>query len=260
MSQIDPTTQKTDSRAKVAITVNIGSLGNPEKTKSATRQLVQLAAEHHLPVTWAVDSADQLPWVAPIQKGSDKHCIALLVDDSWAGPEVSQSAFRDQLASRLEAFSRQPTAVLIRSTCNSRPWLEQLTQQGLTTVLVDSSDIRANKDRNQVTPRPMPWGLWKLSSNAYLPIRKRWFRFAPSVALQHGSCESASSGMHVIIHTQQLAEQGRGALQQIRRLLHKISWAKSARELNVVTAEDWVRAVTENSTVRPQRSILRIAA
>ncbi len=265
MSRLDITsTERTEKRAKIAITVDLGEMCALDKDRSHIKSLVQLIGDHHFPVTWAVDSAKHLPWVAPLQNGSDKQDIAMIVADSWASPEGSQNAFRDQLSRRLEAFQREgitPTAVLIRSTCNARSRLGPLAQHGLATVLADASHGRARRNRHDVAPRPIPWGLWELSTNVNLPTRNRWLRFAFSMRLpKSGRTSTASSGMHGMIHAQQIAAQGRGAMQQVRQFLHKVAWARSARNLDVVTAADWTATAAENSTVRPQRSILRIAA
>lgn len=267
MTRIDfPQQQPGITRPSVALTVDMGDVGNAEWEVAAVRQLVQLVGEHHLDTTWVVDHACQLSWVATLQNSSTRHELAL--NTTWAMPGLSASQFQRQLRERWELCEQVdvvPTAVYSPKPEPLRQRLNHLIRYGLTTCVIGHpTDVKLDRTQSgwpDCYPHPLPLGLWQLPITMRLPCERSWLRFTPARRLPGaGRSRSSGAGMHVLIVAEQVVARGSSGLREIDHFLRKVAWASSADQLEVITAAQWTSKMAHRAVATPQRSILHIAA
>jgi len=152
-----------NAKPRIALTVDMGTIGCLSENSAAVRQFIQWVGEHHLNTTWVVDQARQLSWVATLQDRTTRHEVAL--NFNWATPELSRSQFQEELDKRWDACKQvaiQPTTAYSRDPESLRTRLSQLAPRGLTTWITDlpqrTKSGRLHPSFSTCVPRPLPRG------------------------------------------------------------------------------------------------------
>jgi hypothetical protein len=251
---------------RIALTVDLGTVGSAGDNVTAIRQFVQLVGEHHLDTTWAVSHPCQLSWVATLQNSSTSHDLAINI--TWATPDLSQTKFQQRFCNQWQACERVgivPTTVYSPSPNFLWQQLSHMSQYGLTACIIgqpmETKQGRWQRGSSECIPRPLPLGLWQLPTTERIPNQRSWLRSTPAHRLP-GTKRSRTvmPDMHVLIGAEQVLAHRSSGMKQLDHFLRKASWASSAEQLDVITVTEWATAMAHHTISKPQRSILRIAA
>jgi hypothetical protein len=262
---VSPLQQAGKAEPRIALTVDMGTMGSRGDNVTAVRQFVQLVGEHHLDTTWVVAHPSQLSWVTTLQNNSTRHDLAINI--TWATLDLSQSKFQRQFHRQWQACERVgivPTTVYSPTRDILQHHLSRIAQYGLTTCIFGlPTEAKLGRWQSGVTecvPRPLPLGLWQLPTTERIPNQRSWLRSVPANRLP-GARRSRSSmrDMHVLIGAELVLAGKNGGLKQLDHFLRKAAWANSAGQLEVITATEWATTVARHAVTTPQRSILRIA-
>ncbi len=245
---------------KVSFLINLGSCEAEGANVARLRHLVHLFRGHRLPATWSASGA-HCAQLLQDQSSSVTQEMALIVDPSWSALQISAKRFRDELCRRLQSLAGcrgvSPSLVtgdsaLLRSRANL------LAKQGIQAIV---TELPARG--SSAKPRPLPCGLWQLAANVRIPQRRLSFRWLPMRRIsvkQLVTPPYAASGAIVLVESEELQRISARGLQSFEKLLREVSWYASRRQLVVSTISEIVAELATHHEVKPQRSILRVAA
>jgi hypothetical protein len=236
---------------RLAFVINLSRADQTGSTLARTKHLVHSFHCHRLPATWAVADAMQARLV--LDSAAVTQQIGLAWDAKLSGPRCGE-----QLAHRLALLSSVsgPTSLLVGDYGAFSSRLSILADLGIRAIFTNSAPEAA-----PLKPRPLPCGMWLVAPRVHLPKRRRLSWLPTRQATLKELLASACDGITLVsITASQWEQAGARAMQALERLLRDISWSSSRGEVQVATVADVVSELTARHTVKPQRSILRLAA
>ena len=252
---------QTASVPQVAFVVNLGPVESTESHIARIHHLVHLFQGHRLPATWAVADAQRMHPLGTQQTLAKMDELALTVDDHWSASQMPKSRFREELIARLaalQAAGAAATTLVVGKPQLLRSRTAVLAEQGIRAVLTGSVE-RSTEAKS----RPLPCGLWQLAPNVQVPQLRRlplWWPFHRTSARQLIAAGTATGAIIVAVQSAQLGRSSARSLQQIEKLLREVAWAASRNQLALTTVGQIVAELAIAREVKPQRSILRLAA
>jgi hypothetical protein len=244
---------------KVAFLINLAQADSPRPNRARLRHLVHLFHGHRVAATWAVADASQTRLLGDSLTSSTISEIALTVNNTWGGAEVSHSRFGNELSSRLAGLTKatgaRPTLV-VGDLGALRTRMTTLSEQGIRAIC--SSTSQATDTTNS---RPLPCGLWQMSPSVRWPKRRlsRWLP-SRSTSLKDLTTSAAEGAILVSVESAELERVSARGLQSFEKLLREVSWSASRSQMQIATLSEIVADLASSREVKPQRSILRTAA
>ncbi len=245
---------------KIAFVVDLADTNPDEADKARLLHLVHLFSGHRLPATWIVGTAERARLLRKQHSASASNEVALRIDMQRLSPLSSHSQFRTELGSQIAALSaaaetRAQLVVGDPQLLRSRAAI--LAEQGIEGVFFDQQDRSS-----PAKPRPLPCGLWQFRPSVSLTQKRRLVSLLlgrhPTVK-RLVAIESAETQL-LMVRSAELGRTGAGGLQRLEKLLREISWAASRDQLLVSTVRNTLAELSNQRAVKPQRSILRVAA
>lgn len=246
---------------RVAFVINLGPAESDGPQVARVHHLIHLFHGHRLPATWEVADAERVRLLQTKQISTDVDELALTVDAHWCGQQVSKTRFRNELIERLARLQTAGTAattLVVSETPIPRNHVAILAEQGIRAILTGSVERCVT-----AKPRPLPRGVWQLAPNVLVPQKHRfplWLPLHRTTARQLIAAGTAGGTTIVGVQSAQLGRSSARSLQQIEKLLREVAWAASRNQLVPVTVGQIVAELTIAHEVKPQRSILRLAA
>lgn len=216
--------------------------------------LIHLFRGYRLPATWAVADAAQ----ARLLRDAAAHRIALTLDGSLTSPAQSAARFGRELSHRLaglaDACGTPDLVVGDHGLLASR--MATLSELGIRAIFTSSAPAAA-----PLKPRRLPCGMWLLAPRVQLP-KRRFSRWLPmrATSLKELLASACDGNILASVAADECEQAGVRAMQNLETLLRDVSWSATSGQLQVATISEVVADLTERNAVKPQRSILRVAA
>ncbi len=244
---------------RVAFVINLAQTDSRKPNLARLRHLVHLFRGHRVAATWAVADASRARLLRDSSPSSAASEIALTVDASWGAAHLSHTRFGNELDNRLAGLTNSAgttPALVVGDLGLLRSRMTNLSERGIRAVFTSRPSASV-----AIKSRPLPCGLWQLVPNVRWPKRSlsRWL---PS---RHTSIReliaSASEGSILVsVESAELERVGARGLQTFEKLLREVSWSASRGQMLISTVSEIVADLVSRREVKPQRSILRLAA
>ncbi len=244
---------------RVAFVINLAPTDSPRPNLARLRHLVHLFRGHRVAATWAVADASWARLLRDSSPSSAATEIALTVDDTWGAAHLSHLRFGNELGNRLAglANSAGTTPTLVVGDLSSlRSRMTNLSEQGIQAIFASwPSASVATKSR------PLPCGLWQLVPSVRWPKRRlsRWLPSRPT-SVRDLMASASEGSILVSVESAELERVGARGLQTFEKLLREVSWSASRGQMLISTVSEIVADLVSRREVKPQRSILRLAA
>ncbi len=246
---------------RVAFVLNLGVSETTDTSAARIQHLIHLFQGHRLPATWVISDTKCAKLLASQRTASSMITeFALTVDGPWSDVNTSPSAFRSELADRcaaIRAMTGRSIKLVAGNPQSLRVRAALLAEQGIAGI------FSPQQDNASARSRPLPCGLWQLELSVRIPQVRRfsqWFISRRFSAKQLISASSLGETTLVAVDTGKLGISNARSLQAFEKMLCEVSWAASRNQLAVTTAGEVVAELTSQQAVKPQRSILRVAA
>ena len=244
---------------RVAFVINLAADDSQQLGLSRLHHLIHLFSSHRVSATWAIGDASTAQILREQTDASEAHQVALNMQALNAGSKSSSRGFTQQISqelARLAAVMGQTPSVVLGNSARLRSRLVLLSQLGIETILSDSSD-KASRGRS----RPLPCGMWQLTPCMQLPhtrILDRLTRRGPSVREMIASAVDATT--LVRINANEFEKLSARSMQTFEKLLREVSWAASRGQIEQSPLAEIVGNLRQRRQMKPQRSIMRVAA
>lgn len=247
--------------ARVSFVIHLDSRGCRAEDVARIRQMARLFHRRRFLTTWSAPgcySLELLQHNGILQAGDD-----FALDVSHFAPSNSLTAheFRDEFHKRLSAIhssAAQQVRQIVGQPIALRRYGAILAEQGIRGVIVKSDQVATHADR----PLPLPCGLWQVNVGIEIPPRG-WL---PGIFSGTGRAIKRLADRHrrdtvllVGIRAEPFVRSHARGMEQLNRLLQKISLAASQQEIRVVRSTEIVQEMVAQRSPRPQQSILRAA-
>ena len=243
---------------RVAFVINLAPSNSRQLSPTRLRHLIQLFESQRITATWAASDASTLK---PLREQSDRQLlrdVALKLEAKSSLPKGPARDFNAAITAQIQSLScvtgSAPSAV-VGDASQLRHRSTILSQIGIEAI-VDTS--RAAQQRR---PRAIGCGIWQLSTALQLPMvgwKQRLLRRKPST---RQIPELASEGFAVVsIDATALEQHSLRHMQSIEKFLKETSWAASRGQLEIVSLGEIAAGLNSQNQVKPQQSILRVAA
>jgi len=246
---------------QLAFVLNLGVSEATETSTARIQHLVHLFQGHRLPATWVVADTQCAKLLAVQHTASSTTTeLALAVRGRWSDTEVPPSTFRRELADRcaaIRAMADRSVQLVAGDPELLRSRAALFAEQGIGGIL------STEEDQATTGSRPLPCGLWQLELNVRIPQVRRisqWFTGRRVSAKQLISASSQGETTIVAVETGKLGTSSARSLRAFEKMLRDVSWAASRNQVAVTTAGAVVAELSSQRAVKPQRSILRVAA
>ena len=194
--------------------------------------------------------------------------LALLADESWAGPTAQRQLFAAGLGGRMFRAASAGYAIrtLIFPGAVQETFSDLLVKHGIDVVRGNPSDLQPRRKRSilsrfsgaassrLVAPRSVRFGLWDVPCSVSLPgtpgsVLRAWIDRA-----------SESRGIvHLRIDVPALLRDTRGGLLELGRLVEHAASRRDARRLRVATLSELADSIRRRRAT-PSQSILKTRA
>ena len=246
---------------RVAFVLNLGVNEASQPDTARLKHLTHLFQGHRLPATWVVEDAQHAKMLAPQRTASPITTeVALAIEGLWSEVETPPTVFRKELNSRCAAVrAAAESSIELVAGCPQqlRTKASLLSEQGIRGIL------SSTEDRNAPNSRSLPCGLWQLEYQLRIPQKRSitsWFS-TRSVSLKKLISADASRETAIVaVDTSQLGNSSARSLQAFEKMLREVSWAASRNQIAVTTAGAVIAELSNHRAVKPQRSILKVAA
>jgi hypothetical protein len=241
---------------RLAFVINLAQFKHAGAPWARVKHLMHLFHGHRLPATWAVADADQGTLLQDAAAAA--HQIALVLDENWADSRQSKARFRQELGRRLAMLSHVNAAprVVVGDHNSLSGRMTILAERGIRAVFADAA-----RQTPPFKPRPLPHGIWLLAPQVRWP-KRRILRWLPGRATSLKELLQTACDGHVLvaIAAAEWEQTGVRGMQSPEKLLREVSWSASRGDVRVVTVAEIVAELSARHAVKPQRSILRLAA
>ncbi len=245
--------------SKVAFVVNLGNDETTRPSAARARHLAHLFHGYRLPATWAIDSAKRAAILQDRQLAPNDIDLALTIGGRHASAQLPSKQFqrelRQQLAA-LESITGRTTTLALGDGPRLGTRASILAGQGIRAII-------SNVVGPSSVAQPLACGLWRLEPRVEMPSTRRMWGLLPArrfSARQLVAVGRSAATNLVMIDSSELCRGHARGLQSLDRLLREVSWAASRKQLAVVTVNEIVAGLAGRDEVKPQRSILRVAA
>ena len=221
----------------------------------AAKNLALLLEKRKIPATWRLArpaAAGETPWMLGIRV---RHEIALLLEDNWAGPSASRSAFTRELAWRLnsaKASGIEVSTIAARNELASHR-LEIVARQQAQVVCDDSAATG-----RPVRLAPLRFGLSRAPVSVSLPRQRALFA-ASALRLCRKVIDQAVKRQqiaHVLIDSAVVGEDA-GQFALVDQVFAHAARLYDQRQLTIDTPR--VLALKGKQKSAPAKSIMRAA-
>jgi hypothetical protein len=231
---------------------------------AVTRQLVDLADSHRLPVTWAVSDPAYSAATSRVLRSEVDHELAILGDSNWLGPTAGRTRFARELARRVSqarAAGIHVKTVVPRVASVARH-IDLVVKHQISAI--SGVAPPAGSNRQSPVPRAVHYGVWELPVTGRMPIDAG--RILP-LAWSHWKvwrrirCDlAAAANYHLMIDAPALAEKGPAEVQAVGRLMRRVADLRSRGLVRIETLGAAAQRLSAVPAASPQQSILRRAA
>jgi len=244
---------------RVAFVINLAQANSPKPNLARLRHLVHLFRGHRVAATWAVADAARARLLQDSSSNSAASEIALSVDDTWAAAHLSHTHFGNELDNRLASLTNSAGAtptLVVGDLGMLRSRMANLSEQGIRAIFTSRPSASV-----ATKSRPLPCGLWQLVPNVRWPKRRlsRWLPSRPT-SVRDLMASASEGSILVSVESAELERVGARGLQTFEKLLREVSWIASRGQMLISTVSEIVANLVSRSEVKPQRSILRLAA
>ncbi len=245
---------------RLAFVINLSIAEGTETSTARIQHLIHLFQGHRLPATWLV-SGTKCARLLVSQRTTSSIAteLALAVDGRWSDVDTPPSAFRRELTDRCAAVSiaaDRAIKLVAGDPQTLRMRTALLAEQGI-------SGILSTNQPEASSSRPLSCGLWQLALSQQIPRVRRfpkWFTNRRISAKQLFAASAVGETTLVAVDSAALGNSSARCLRAFEKLLNEVSWAASRDQLVVTTAGAVVAELARQHAVKPQRSILRVAA
>ena len=239
-------------------------LEHDSELAGVTRQLIELADTHCLPVTWAVSDPAYSAATSRILRSAVDHELAILGDAHWLGPTAGRTRFARELARRVSQARGAGIDVktLVPRVASVERHIDLVVKQQITAI--SGVDAPTSRGRQLPVPRAIHYGVWELPITARLPVEKGrfvsvvWSNWSTWRQIRRAATTAAT--YHLMIDAPALAEQGPVAFKSVARLLRRVADLRTRGVVAVETLSAAAMRLSAVPALAPQRSILRRAA
>jgi len=203
-----------------------------------------------LPATWVIDEPKQAKLLAETQLASSGLASSEL---ALAPRGDSPGRFFSDLANRLaavRAVAGQQASVVVGDPRQLRPRAAMLAELGIGAVVSDGQSTFAAKP-----PKQLPCGLWQLEPTVRVAGTKRRWTLLPARRMSLTQVLDSRMAAEAV-----LIEIAADEMSRCENLLHEIAQAAGEQQLVVSTVSQIAAKLASQHEVKPQRSILRVAA
>lgn len=231
----------------------------PRLLDAMRSQLLTLAANAKVPVTWAV--ADPMLSAAsePILRAGGGHEIAVLGDQAWLGTGCGRDRLARELARRFSVPCKAGIPVHSLVIRNVEPLIEAdlLVEHGVTALALPSAD--------QAPPRlkttAVRYGLWEPPVAWRLPPSATWWSpTAWQVRRELQRAAQQGTVLHLRLEALQLVSAAADSCPLIHWLFAYLGRCRDAGRIELATLGDLAAAHLSHRAGTPSRSALRPAA
>ena len=236
----------------VALLINLSPASEMAQNAEKSQVLVSQLGNLGLSATWVIDEARQVNRLGHGQLATTAQEVALTAN------ERTPQRLRSELSNRqaaVQATSGHVVSVIAGDPQQLRARAALLADLGIRAVVSQSHAAAVAKP-----PRLVPCGLWQLEASVTLPQRRHRWSLLPTRRLTIArllSMNPVRQPITVAIDPGQLS--GRD-LHRCQQLLQDIAAAKNQQLLKVATVSEVVAQLASQHEIKPQRSILRMAA
>lgn len=244
---------------RVAFVINLASNDSTQLSPARLRHLIHLFRSHRIQATWAVEDASMANLLQEQNSKLSPDRLALDLQSLESSPALANREFNAMLTAKLNSLaasmSEVPSAVYSHRA-ELRAQLPLLSQWGIRTVIsVDRQQSSSTK------PRALSCGLWQVKPSIELPRRGAWqslLRRGPSVR------EISAAAVHgmvlVRVNSADFQKQSARQVQSFEKFLREASWGASRGQVELCSLAEIVDGLARRNRVRPQQSILKMAA
>lgn len=245
---------------RVAFVVDLGSTGLYEGNSARIEHLVHLFVGHRIPAIWIVGSQAHASLLHARRSGSQHHELALNIEPTQLQQPKTRLQLRDQLASKIAELSADGETTIDLVAGESEAFRSQetvLAELGIRGVVA----TRPGQEPSE-KPRPLPCGLWQFEPTVRVPQKLSLANifYRPRLSAKRLIASNPQSTTIVMVESAELGRLNAGKLRGIEKLLREVSWAASRDQLIVSTVGEELVDLARQRAIKPQRSILRVAA
>ena len=231
-----------------------------EELASVTRRLIALTESQRLPVTWAVSDPAHSAATSLILRSAVDHELAILGDANWVGPTAGRTRFARELMRRLSQARSTGLEVtsLVPHVASIENHIDLVVKQRISAV---AGFQMPESGRQLPSPRALHYGVWELPISEALPLLTRWSfsgKWATWAQIRRTIRDAGT--YHLVIDAPAVVESGRNAEKVIAWITKRIALLRDRGLIRVETLRSMSARLADVPVIRPQRSILRVAA
>ena len=244
---------------RVAFVINIASGDSPRISPPRLRHLVHLFRSHRIHATWALEDARIAALLQEQSAELSADHVALSLRALESDPSLAAREFGGKLTAKMNSLASslsEPPGAVLSSGSALRSRLPLLSDWGIHTV-IRSSQVGSTGSR----PRALACGLWQVTPSINLPRRSIWQRLVrrgPSV--RELSAAAVDDTVVVGVNSTDFGKQSARHIQSFEKFLREASWGASRGQIELCSVAEIVAGLRERHQVRPQQSILKVAA
>ena len=244
---------------RVAFVINLAPADSRQLSPTRLRHLIHLFRSNRVSATWAISDASMAQLLREQAGNLSADQMALNMLALKGDAKTSSRGFTKQLSqelARVAAVVGSTPSVVVGNSSRLRSRMVLLSQLGIETIVSDGTDKRQNS-----RPRSLPCDVWHLSPQMQLPrtrLIQRLTRRGPSVREMISS--AVDSTMLVSVSAPEVEKLSARGMQSFEKLVQQVSWAGSRGQIEQTTLSEIVADLRRRNQVKPQRSIMRVAA
>ncbi len=244
---------------RVAFVINLASSDSTRLSPARLRHLIHLFRSHRIHATWAVEDASMAALLQEQSAELSADHVALNLRHLETGPQLAGREFSAKLTTSMNDLASslsEPPRVVLSNGTELRSRLPLLSKWGICSV-VSTGQHRSQSAR----PRALSCGLWQVTPSIELPRRGMWQRMTrrgPSV--REISAAAVQDTVLVSVNSTEFEKQSARHVQSFEKFLREASWGASRGQVDLCSVIEIVEGLAERHQVRPQQSILKVAA
>jgi hypothetical protein len=231
---------------------------------AVTRQLVDLADSHRVPVTWAVNDPAHSAATSRILRSNVEHELAILGDANWLGPTAGRTRFARELARRVSQARGAGIHVktLVPRVASVARHIDLVVKQQITAISGVAPPPGAS--RQSPVPRAIHYGVWEQPVTERMPVDAgrilpgAWTHWRMWRRIRRDALAAAT--YHLMIDAPALAEKGPSAVKAVGRLMRRVADLRTRGLVSIETLGAAAERLSAVPAASPQQSILRRAA
>ena len=225
-------------------------------------QLLRLTGQAGVPATWSLAETKDITVVQKIRQASSNHELAIWGDASWTAAATPRSVYSRELSRRVlaaRAFGYETSSLVFNSPALPRHG-NLLQRMGISATR--KAGPAAATSRTPVGARSLRDGLWEMPAAIVYPGVGRWFSATTSSLNIRRAIDRSwalQDVYHLAVDVPRLAAAGGSALRALERIVLHAVQRREEQRLQILTMAQITDQLAMTRSVRPARSILRIA-